>query len=56
MSFLGEKIGVAQSIVSRICSGKHEPRAVTARNIVIATKGEVTADELLKIPVKWRRK
>lgn len=50
----GEKIGRAQSIVSRLCGKKHRADPSTAIRIVSATKGRVTLDDLYGTPAKYR--
>lgn len=54
MTEFGERIGRAQSIVSRLSRGLHRPDPNTAVRIVIATKGAVTLDMLYGTPKKFR--
>lgn len=50
----GNRIGRAQSIVSRIAAKKHRADPVTAVRIVVATAGAVTLDDLYGTPARWR--
>lgn len=54
MAEFGESIGVAQSIVSRLCARLHRPDPNTAIKIVVATRGEISLDDLYQTPAKWR--
>lgn len=54
MQKFGERIGRAQSIVSRLANKKHWPDRGTAVKIVHATKGMVTLDELYSLPPRLR--
>ena len=54
MTHFAAKIERAQSIVSRLSARKHYPDQSTAVNIVIATRGAVTMDELYDVPKKYR--
>lgn len=54
MTEFGEKIGRAQSIVSRLSARKHRPDPTTAVKIVIATKGRVSLDDLYGTPQRYR--
>lgn len=51
-----KKLGRAQSIVSRLIHERHRPDPVTAVRIVIATQGDVTLDDLYKLPQRYRCK
>lgn len=55
MMAFGEKIGRAQSIISRICNRKHRADPTTALRIVVATRGEVSLDDIYDTPAKYRR-
>lgn len=54
MSDFAEKIGRAQSIVSRLVNKKHRPDPATAVRIVIATKAAVSLDDQYGTPARWR--
>lgn len=55
MEWLAGKIGIYQSVVSRICNYKHYPSVDTIQKIVVITNGDVTANELCKIPKRYWR-
>lgn len=54
MAVFGEKIGRAQSIVSRLANRRHRPDPTTALRIVKVTKGAVSLDDLYGTPPKSR--
>lgn len=54
MAAFGEKIKRAQSIVSRLCNGRHRADPTTAVRITIVTKGAVTLDDQYGTPSRWR--
>lgn len=56
MSAFGAKIGRAQSIVSRLCAGKHRADPQTAVRIIKATKGKVHFADLYGLDDKFRCK
>lgn len=44
---IGAMAGVSCGTISRICAGKQTPSFAVLKALVIATKGEVTADDLI---------
>lgn len=56
MKRFGQKLGRAQSIVSRILNKKHRPDPTTAVRMVIVTESAVSLDDIYGLPVKYRRR
>ena len=54
MEMFAQKIGRAQSIVSRLVNRKHRADPITAQRIVKVTKGAVSLDDIYNTPPKLR--
>lgn len=54
MSEFGRRIGRSEAVISRLCAKKQFPGSATVLKIVKETRGHVGADDLLRIPAKWR--